>query len=233
MAIAQVCVKCGWDLARVRPEPEPHYGLKIIRCGRCAAVSTRQLHPVSDGWRKFRRLDFVMTVIGVRVGIIVTLTFLSTMACVGGVALWSEIQESDGLPRGAGLFLIAVFAVLAPLLGAFLTSAFEHIPLWKVWLGWLGWMALILFMVSLHGPIDPQFDPRNDIQQPGDTLWRWVGQGVLFITLPSMLVALAIAFAALAGVPLGRGLLWLSAVGRRARWRRRYRRRRLARAAVV
>lgn len=235
MAIAHVCVKCGWDLARVRPQREPHYGLNLVRCPRCGAASVRRQHPIRAAWRKFRRFDFAMTLVFLRLVAVATLTLLCAAGSVFTIALASELKRTNGgpWPREAGLFLIIFYLITPTLLGAFLTAAFAHIARWKVWLGWLAWIAIVLIVVSFHGPLDSQFDPRVATPDSPAMLPRFVLDGVWFIVLPGMLACTAMLISALPGIVLGRLLLRLRDAILRSRWRWRYRKLRLAGAANV
>jgi len=234
MAIAHVCVQCGRDLARVRPQREPHYGLNLLRCPTCGAASVRRVHPVQGGWRRFRRLDFVATMIFLRLVGISTLTLFCALSSIFTIALASELRlgGNERLPREAVIFAVMLFIIVPTLLGAFLTAAFAHIPRWKMWLGWLAWMGLILFMIALHGPLDSQFDPRPNPNRSVAIL-PWLADGCWYIVLPGLLATLAILVAATPGIVLGRLLLRLRDMLIRSKWRWRRKRLRLAGAANV
>ena len=233
MAIAHICAKCGRDLARVRPQREPHYGLNLVRCPKCSAASVRRKHPIWDGWQRFRRLDFALTLIGLRIIGIGTITAWCTAGCILTLALLSEIEVSHRMPRETGLFMVIFYVLLPLLLGTFLTAAFAHIPRWKMWLGWLVWMMVILFIVSAHGPIDPQFDPRPNPEDIDGPIWPWLLRGGLFIVLPASLAMIAMLICALPGLLIGRALLRLRDALGRAKWRWRRKRLRLTAAANV
>lgn len=233
MSIAHVCAKCGWDLARVRPQREPHYGLNLVRCPKCQGASVRRTHPIWAGWRRFRRLDFAFTLIGLRVIGICTITFFCTLGSIATVALMSELGERRRMPGEAGLFLVFFYLLLPMLLGTFLTAAFAHIPRWKMWLGWLAWMAVVVFIVSMHGPLDRQFDPRPRPEDIDGPIVAWLAQGVVNVVLPALLAMCVMLLIALPGVLVGKVLLRLGEALRRAKWRWRRKRFRLAGAANV
>jgi hypothetical protein len=46
VAISHVCMGCGLDLARVRAAPDPHYGLPLVTCPRCAGLFALALAPI-------------------------------------------------------------------------------------------------------------------------------------------------------------------------------------------
>jgi hypothetical protein len=224
MAIAHICLSCGRDLARVRPTREPHYGLNMIVCPGCGGRSVRRRRaPEADG-RSFRRASRALAMLLARLLVTLLLTLLNMLVVFMCLALWSEIRHHRSMPIGAGLFLGLAFGVLAPLTGVWLRAALEHIAWWKLWLLWIGWLTLILLVISLHGPLDDDLDPRGELGIDGLPAWRWTWEGLRWIVLPGMAAAGAIMLAALPGILAGRGLLWLAAAVRRARWRARYRR---------
>ncbi len=234
MAIAHVCVHCGWDLARVRPAREPHYGMMLVRCPHCGAAAVRSRHPVQKAWREFLRLDFALTLIGVRLVGIVALTFFWSVACVIGLALASRLGSEESRIDPEARLLIAIFYFALPLLlGAFLSAAFAHIARWKVWLGWLAWSAAVLAIISLHGPFGSDFDPRSSqLLWRGETLSH-VLMGLQHVALPAAGVSAIMLVMALPGIFLGNVLLRVRDTLLRAAWRWRLKRLRLAGAANV
>lgn len=233
MAIAHVCAKCGWDLARVRPQREPHYGLNLVRCPKCQAASVRRKHPIWAAWRRFRRLDFAVTLIGLRAIGICTITLFCTLGSIATIGLVGVFGARQRMPGEAGLFLVVFYVLLPLLLGTFLTAAFAHIARWKMWLGWLAWMAAILFLVSMHGPLDSQFDPRPNPEDIDGPIVGWLFQGVVNVVLPALVAVTVMLLIALPGALIGRVLLRLGEALRRAKWRWRRKRLRLAGAANV
>ncbi len=227
MAIAHVCINCGWDQARIRPRREERYGLNLVACPKCESHAVRREHPVWRGWRRGRRTAFGLFVLAARVFITLVLTALHVLASIGLLALWVEVRREGDLPVGMGAFMVLMLGLLALLTGVWLTAGFEHIARWKMWIGWLGWITLILIIVSLHGPLGDDLDPRGEIDDPLSTFW-WVIYGFACIVVPGALAAEAILLVALPGIGIGQGILWLARLGRRAGWRKAYRRRHLA-----
>jgi hypothetical protein len=228
MAIAHVCLNCGRDLARVHPQREPHYGLALVTCPNCATACVRREHPVWRGWKNGRRSVFAIGVLAARLFISALLSLLNVLAIFMSLFLWAELQRVDRggtpqrIPPQAAIFLAFAYGLLAPLTGVWLTAGFEHIARWKMWIAWLGWMTLILLVISLHGPLSDEIDPR------GWSNWRgpmpeWILEGVLYIVVPGMVFGALLLVAALPGMLVGRGLLWLTGTVRRSRWRTRYR----------
>jgi hypothetical protein len=222
MAIAHLCSSCGRDLARVRSRREPHYGLRLVSCPDCQSPCVRDEHPVWRGWSRGRRAGTALSVIAARLFITLILTALNVLATIGSLALWSEVRSGKA-PLGAVSFVVLMFALLALLTGVWLTAGFEHIARWKVWMGWLAWLALILVIVSLHGPLGLDIDPRGLDDDPASR-WRWAVDGVIGVALPATMCATLLLLAALPGIAIGQGLLWLTGLVRRARWRAFYRR---------
>lgn len=233
MAIAHICAKCGWDLARVHPQREPHYGLNLVRCPKCDAAAVRRKHPIWVAWRRFRRLDFAVTLIGLRVIGIAAFTFWCTIGGIFTLVLRSEIERHQRIPDETGLFLVVFYLLLPLLLGTFLTAAFAHIARWKMWIGWLAWMAIVLLIVSVHGPIERQFDPRPYPVDIDGSIVGWILHGVADIVLPALIAVGAMLVIALPGTFIGGLLLRLGDTLRRTKWRWRRKRMRLAGAANV
>lgn len=235
MAIAHVCLQCGWDLAWVRPQREPHYGLPLIRCPSCRAPAVRRVHPVKARWRQLVRFHWQTNILGFQFALIALFTFVTVMTAVGWLFMVAEWQRLHHPPRPTAWMTVWTFAILAPLTGAWLTTAFSHISRWRVWLGWLGWIALILMIVSIHGPIDREIDHRPTLRGvAGDpALVPWFFDGLQAVVIPGMLLAMLMMTTALAGMPLGFGVLRLGRAIRRAAWRGRRRRRRLSAAAAT
>ena len=63
MAIAHVCLGCGFDLARVRAGADPHYGLPLIICPQCTTATIRRKHPLQKGFRFCLRLDWTLFIL--------------------------------------------------------------------------------------------------------------------------------------------------------------------------
>lgn len=233
MAIAHVCVQCGWDLARVRPRREPHYGLNIVRCPKCEHACVRRKHPLDAGWRRFRRADFALTLLFLRFIGVASMTFFCVVGGVFALVLFNEPQPmSVHMQNEARLFVVVFYLTIPLVLGTFLSAAFAHAALWKVWLVWLLWMGCVLFIVSLHGPMDSQFDPRYGLLESGETMAH-ITLGIWHIMLPAWLASGVVLIVALPGVILGRLLLRLRDTLLSAKWRWRHRRLKLARSANV
>jgi hypothetical protein len=123
--------------------------------------------------------------------------------------------------------LFWTFAVLAPVTGIWLTAGFHHLPRWRVWLGW--WLCLVVLLLTPViisagiGELPPQI---HQVRNPGNSLFY---EGLRGIVFPGALVHVAIMAAALAGIPIGRVLLWLTSIVQRKIWRMRRKQRRMAR----
>jgi hypothetical protein len=235
MAIAHVCLECGWDLARTRPRREPHYGLMLVSCPRCQAASVRRVHPVWARWRQLVRVDSALRVLVTQVGFIVLFTFITTMTCIGALMLMAEVRRVGAAPHGAIAFLIWALGILPMLIGTWLTAAFSHLPAWKAWLGWLACVGLMLAVAAMFGPLPAEIDhrPRPSGALGDAAVVPWMLQGLRQITAPAMGVATIIALISLMGVVPGRGMLRLGAAIRAMVWRLRRKRRRLAAAAAT
>jgi hypothetical protein len=227
MAIAHVCIGCGSDLARLRPRREPHYGLNLVTCPGCGLASVRRRHPVWSGWRRGRRAGVSIVVLAARLIITLFLSALNVFAALGLLALYNDMQRGGSAPPGYAAFFVLMLGLLALVTGVWLTAGFEHIARWKVVIGWLAWMALILVVLSLHGPLGRELDPRGWLDH-APSVTAWIAEGLQHVAMPATFAAGLMLLAALPGIFLGHGLLWLTRLVRRARWRANYRRQHLA-----
>ncbi len=134
MAIAHICMSCGFDLARIRPVREPHYGLMIVRCPRCTRAAVRQLHPLLRRWKQIRRVDWSLTMIVLQLviaGVVGLLTLVNVPAIVTEV-----IPNIPNRINHVLVYWLSLAACgLAACTGAWLTAGFSHLRIWKVWLG--------------------------------------------------------------------------------------------------
>src|SRR5262245_7451405 len=120
MAIAQICLDCGLDLARIRIRQDPHYGLPIVHCPRCEAVSVRRVHPLAVAWKTIRRVDWSLTVLLVQIIFALaftTATLISTYSLA--IGLWTIASGNAG--SDIYWFLLVPPLIVAPLTGAWLT----------------------------------------------------------------------------------------------------------------
>jgi len=147
MVLSHVCTECGHDLARVRARRDPHYGLSLVHCPGCAAVSVRRMHPAWRAWRSFLR---VKTSLGVLV-----FQFAALVGFVaGGVGIcegWGHlIERSLDLRPGQRIEweLPLGFTVLFAVgLGMWLTAGFAH---WRARiLPWLIYVTLVVALLCL------------------------------------------------------------------------------------
>jgi len=225
MAIAHICLGCGWDLARVRPVPDPRYALPLIVCPRCQKATTRARHPIWIAFRKFRRLDLTITALGIQIAMAILLTIFtpfSSLAMVVGI---------NGAQRGAydsdlWWYYFWPLAVIGPLTGAWLTAGFPHITRWRAFLGWYAYLCLIVligwFWVAVETGINLRFMAIGADSQHWPVL---IMATVGYLAHVAMMGAVMVT--AIAGIPLGWGVQSLLRNARSALWRRRRRRLRL------
>jgi hypothetical protein len=135
LAIAHVCPRCGVDLARVRAARDPHYGFMIVRCPGCARVTVRRRHPLRQGWRRLRRLDWTLTAL-----LLNQLAMTASLAAMGVAAIGLVVisDSSDMLLHWRRALPGLVLALTAPpmLAGTWLATGMRH---------WPGWTAHLLF----------------------------------------------------------------------------------------
>lgn len=82
------------ELAGIRAAPDPHYGLPIVVCPRCAYACVRTKHPDIEFWRGFRRLQNSVRDLIVRLALIVGAALL----------FWMLVMVSDELYSPSGRF---------------------------------------------------------------------------------------------------------------------------------
>jgi hypothetical protein len=227
MAIAHICLDCGWDLARLRPRKEPHYNLFIVHCPRCESVSVRRVHPMMRMWKSIRRVDWALTMLVAQLILTAAFTVANLIGASSvAVGLWTIYRDNAG--DDVLWFIMVPLLIIAPLTGAWLTAGFSHISAWKVWLGWYAWLLIMLVLnvtITLAGSdelarevsIVWNIDPLEKAMY--GALFAWLAGG------PLLLVMLVFA---LPGIVLGRGVLWSFRRLGRSHWRVRRRMRRRA-----
>jgi hypothetical protein len=231
MAIAHVCIQCGWDLARVRPTLEPRYRLPLVICPRCARACVRREHPLRSGWWRLVRVDAALRVLTLQVLCIGLVGALSTAATLG--VMTGAYQRLAGRDAEFLEWLCFwVFAVFSPLTGSWLTAAFSHLRRSAVWLGWYAFMSLPLLTMLVMGAWFGDLPVEAPGQEHITASWSVFKLGLISFFAPGMVIAAAMMACATAGIPLGKILLQLHAKQRGAVWRWRRRRRKLARAAL-
>lgn len=225
MAIAHVCMECGWDLARVRVRQDPHYGLPLVICPRCTTACVRRRHPLWNGFDTLRRVDCVLTLLALQFGFIALFSFLTLLSTFALMMLLIEVPEfrADDVPW----ILMMALLMLPIALGAWLTVAFHHHARWRVWLGWHLFMLLPIAVLGAVLLINEEFRIGPFGYPPLDSHWI---SGLISVLLFVMIAAIpltAIMIVASIGIPFGLVILWLFRVMHRQRWR--WRRRMLRR----
>lgn len=230
MAIAHVCLGCGFDLARVRAVREPHYGWPLVRCPHCETCSVRRRHPLQRGWRSLLRLDWALSMLLIQIALLGAMLALTWMTAFG-LYIALTIHFTDHPVRGLP-WIAAITLVVAPLItGAWLTAAYSHWkPRWRVWLAWALLVLIPLNVLPIFAmwgtdawtPIHPVTSNRLSMPELMAMVWTEVSQPLIAIFAAMIAISPA-------GVPLGK--LWLLCYGRLrcAQTRRRRRRLRAAR----
>lgn len=233
MAIAHVCLGCGSDLARQKPVREPRYGLALVTCRRCGTHSVRRRHPIWDGWRRFLRLDWTLSVLLVQVlltiGIGITTLFLAPIDA-DVMARFPADQDSEAW-RTSFQIAAACSLALAIVTGAWLRAGFSHLPVARVWAGWLmTLLATFAAAIAFMALADFRWSDHREWRHLDAASRLRAAMSVIFIPGAAGIVGLS-ALAWL-GVPIGGVLLRLAASFRRTKWRYRRKRRRLSRSAM-
>jgi hypothetical protein len=231
MAIAHVCLSCGFDLARIRARIEPIYRLPLVTCPRCGVHAVRRRHPIWRTYRTLLRVDAALTVLLVQFVLLVALLVANVCGALAvGEVVDGAIQRRK-LSEGEIAILVA-FGLIVPIAtGTWLTAGLAH---WRRFAGWSAFflsVALILFVamgagffgraVADHGGLDWLVPVLYVVRPPRAMLemWKFIGMGLM--VLP------AIAGVAVLGIPVGIRLRRLGRLLRSRRWRWRRRRRRL------
>lgn len=240
MAIAHLCIRCGWDLARMRPVREPHYGLPVVTCPRCSRVTLRRRHPIWQRWHEFRRVDWSLTVVAIQVILLLTLGTITTF-CIPAVLLNAAPLIGSELFKGRRsdeheIRLFAwlcfwVFGVLGPITGAWLSAGFSHLRRWKVWASWAGFMLLIQLVLAGYFIVASSDADVFELGLQRTVVFDRTRIAVILFLAPGSMVLAGIMLAALVGIPAGRLLIWLGRYMRSVRWRWRRRRRKQTRTA--
>lgn len=227
MAIAHICLDCGWDLARVRPRMEPYYGLSIVRCPRCDGASVRRVHPLLKGWKSLRRVDWAMTILVVQIILASAATAATVLAVVSLVAATGMVI-ADKAGSDIAWFFFVPLAVVAPLVGAWLTAGLGHHRRLIVWLLWIAWTTLVA-LVAVVSPfvVTGKFDFAEIGLGTASTAQVAIAAVAWFFAL-WMTGLLIFMTAAAVGIPLGMAFLWMAARARTQQWRWRRRMRRKA-----
>ncbi|MCZ6837075.1 MAG: hypothetical protein O7G85_14960 [Planctomycetota bacterium] len=223
MPIAHVCQQCGEGMARVRTQREPHYGLRVVICPKCDWTCVRRKPPATVAWHTFLRRVWIGGMIFLK-SIITAFMLLFMTGTI--------IAMNEGPPPGQrGVWLILlIMLVLQPLvIGTWLTTAFSHLPRWRVFATWTGLFVFIIlcggFILGLSGEIDDM----SRAEWEASSFWRLVGLG-LWEFLPISLAYLALMMVImLGGIPLGQVVLQMKQITDRWHYRWLLKRRRLRR----
>ncbi len=204
MAISHVCMGCGLDLARVRAAPEPHYGLPLVTCPRCAGACVRR-HPSRIGWRGARRLRRAAAGLAAQVAILLGSAAITTIASISmAVERFTPrtvAQDFMAVLRGDEDLLmsgplVAAVALLgwAVLVGLWLSATLRHLGVPRAI---LLWGAVVQALILATGIVQLAFDRADTLvaHAPGTMileLWPRIAASAGLITLLTP-----------AGVPLG------------------------------
>jgi hypothetical protein len=207
MAISHLCLSCGFDLARVRARPDPHYALPMVRCPDCGAAAVRRLHQSLHWWRTLVRLKTSLVALAFQLTMLASLGSAVVAACVLAGEQWVR-GRLGVLDRMELVVAFLAFGVLPVVLGAWLTAGLGHVRRTGAW---LAFTILALGLLSLDCVGEPL--TRQLIEACGLSLaqsdFRWDRFGARLVLLAAIMTI------ATAGIPLG----MLARVGYR-RWRR-------------
>lgn len=152
MPISRICQTCGEDLAHALAQREPHYGLLVVRCGRCGTVApagVRKAHPLIAGYRLLKRRGAALAWLAFQAAAAGGLTALAAAAgrataaeladcglgpqdllggpLRNGVAGLSAAERLDYYYRAYGLLMPGVWLWGAVLLGTWARAFLTHL----------------------------------------------------------------------------------------------------------
>lgn len=169
MAISHICSECGFDLARIRPEPEAHYGLRIVTCPRCDQVFVRRRHPVDEGIRRFRQMIRSVVALvgnGLAIGILLYATVEGWSAVLDEIRNQFLMEE-----RQLDLVLLSVlpvWALFALMSGIWISAPLAHWKRSRIWLMWMGLLLLAAMLPWFSGHLERLYAIAT-----GDATWDW------------------------------------------------------------
>ncbi len=210
MAISHLCFGCGFDLARVRICPDPHYALPLVVCPDCGEAAVRRVHPLQIGWRAFLRFKTSIITLVVQLGLLT-----GAAAAVIAVCVECERWARGNMIATASeemIFGLLAFGVVPIALGAWLSGGLGHLGRIRAWSVFTVLVAGVIFLDCIGAPL-----LRRLLEAGGFSL---VVADIRWAELSGRLVVLAgIMSVATAGIPLG----MLARAGHRS-WRRNCRR---------
>jgi hypothetical protein len=228
MAIAHVCLGCGYDLARVRPQREPHYRLPLIACPRCGTHCVRVDHPILVRWRNAKRVLLSLAVLLAQAAMATGLAMLTPTVVVVTLRALANLPI-EWERRAIALTLIgASITGLGLLTGAWTRAAFAHLNQWWVWLSWLALMGLAGLVAIIVNPMDLYENRVGYLLANADVALAYVKTYVIVASM----VLLIIMLVAWLATPLGVLVLKRIDRGRAAAWRNALKRRRRAKVAA-
>jgi hypothetical protein len=218
MAIAHVCPQCGRDLARRRPQLEPHYNLRLIFC-ECGWATTRPMHPILRSWRQILRLYQSLTTLSGQLMAIAAIATTNVFAATWIAATWMKDDNIHDVLQWR-FWLLWPLLVVPVVTGSWLSAALSHWRYLSQWLAWAAFITLIMTFIFLIIPRVYAMQYRAGIRlvPPGPTA------GLSAMWTRSLLVFAAMMFISLIGVPLGSAIRVAYGHRRINRWKRRRRR---------
>jgi len=191
----------------------------LIICPRCHKATTRVRHPLWIAFRKFRRLDFTLTVLGLQITMATLLAIFTPFASLGIVVGLTGAQRG-AIDSELWWYYFWPLCVVGPITGAWLTAGFPHLVRWRTFLGWYAFLCAATFIgwfwAAMGDGISARFTPMG--MNPD----RWPILGLALVGyLAHVAMMGAVMVSAIAGVPLGWGIQRLMGSIRTALTRRR------------
>ncbi len=214
---------CGLDLARVRAAPDPHYGLPMVTCPRCARACVRW-HPSRIGWRGQRRTRWAAAGLGAQVAVLLGSAAITTMASISMAAerftprvvaedFMAVLRGDEDMLMSGPLVAAGALLGWGVLVGTWLSATLRHLG---VPCAVLLWGALVQVLILASGIVQLAADRADpQVAQAAGTViaaggavvdsspMYWRSEEVLDLWPRVAAAAGLITLLTLAGLPLG------------------------------
>jgi hypothetical protein len=225
---------CGLDLARVRAAPDPHYGLPMVTCPRCARACVRR-HPSRIGWRGRRCTRRAIVGLAGQGAFLLASAAISTMASISMATerftprvvveeFMAVLRGDEDLLMSGPLLTAGALVGWAMLVGVWLSATLRHLGVVKAIVLWGALVQGIILAAGVvqlalvgadtppaNGAATPITPPTGGLVVAGVSAptvteaWRVVASAGLITLLTPI------------GVPLGLAVR-ASLLKRRSRW---------------
>lgn len=188
MPISHVCTGCGTDLAQLRAEPDPRYGLRVVVCPRCQSATVRTREPMIAGWRHARRFVAAGVLALTHLALLPVLSVAFTGFAYAQSARWIDptAKRLVNDPDAPLMLILMAFALLAGLWLGLTVTHRSVLARVGVWYGMLAMPILIVAMLAVRSRPDRPYIPGAVEAQP-----MFVVYGLAIAAGSGVVVALA------------------------------------------